>query len=142
MRYLTDNLDSLTLQLKDWNRFVFGNIFQRKRRVLTRLNGIQKSLRKSRNRFLGRLENKLLAEYYQITRKEEIHWFQKSRCKWIIYGDKNSSYFHTKTVIRRQRNKIRMLKNDSNVWVEDEDFLRDMARLFYQNLFKREDSLV
>lgn len=84
----------------------------------------------------------MLAEHYQITRKEEIHWFQKSRCKWIIYGDKNSSYFHTKTVIRRQRNKIRMLKNDSNVWVEDEDFLRDMARLFYQNLFKREDSLV
>jgi len=58
-KYLKDNLESLTSQLKEWNRSVFGNIFQRKCKVLARLNGIQKSLPKASNRFLSKLEKEL-----------------------------------------------------------------------------------
>jgi len=34
----------LTSNLKTWNKEVFGNIFYRKKRVVTRLQGIQKHL--------------------------------------------------------------------------------------------------
>jgi len=141
-KYLKANLDSLTTQLRDWNKSVFGNIFQRKRRVLSRLNGIQRSLPEYNNKFLSKLEKELSTEYLQITKQEEIHWFQKSRCNWIVFGDKNSSYFQTKTIIRRQRNKIKMLKNENNIWVEDENSLKIMASRFFQNLFRKETSVV
>lgn len=35
-----------------------------------------------------------------------------------------------------------MLKNDNNIWVKDEDSLRIMASLFFQNLFRSENSVV
>jgi len=45
-------LDNLTLKLKDWNWEVFGSIFQRKKRVLARLGGVQKHLNGGHNSFL------------------------------------------------------------------------------------------
>jgi hypothetical protein len=100
---------------------VYGNIFQKKRKVLARLGEIQKAIAVRGNPHLYQLEDDLLAEYNQILRQEEIHWFQKSRCNWISFGDRNTSYFHTKTIIRRQRNKIKALKNELQVWVWEEN---------------------
>jgi hypothetical protein len=128
-------LEGLTVQLKIWNKWVYGNIFQKKRKVLARLGGIQKAIAVRGNPHLYQLEDDLSAEYNQILRQEEIHWFQKSRCNWISFGDRNTSYFHTKTIIRRQRNKIKALKNELQVWVWEENKLKDMAREFYQKLF-------
>jgi hypothetical protein len=128
-------LEGLTVQLKIWNKWVYGNIFQKKRKVLARLGGIQKAIAVRGNPHLYQLEDDLSAEYNQILRQEEIHWFQKSRCNWISFGDRNTSYFHTKTIIRRQRNKIKALKNELQVWVWEENKLKDTAREFYQKLF-------
>eukprot|EP00258_Populus_trichocarpa_P027694 XP_024443713.1 uncharacterized protein LOC112324533 [Populus trichocarpa] len=128
-------LEGLMVQLKIWNKWVYGNIFQKKRKVLARLGGIQKAIAVRGNPHLYQLEDDLSAEYNEILRQEEIHWFQKSRCNWISFGDRNTSYFHTKTIIRRQRNKIKALKNELQVWVWEENKLKDMAREFYQKLF-------
>ena len=85
--------------------------------------------------FLINLEKTLLKEYNQILQQEEIFWAQKSRCNWINFGDRNTSYFHTKTIIRRQRNKIGCLKDSSNNWVWEEDQLKKLAVDFYKHLF-------
>ena len=131
-------LQNLTYRLKIWNKEVYGNIFQRKRRVLDRLGGVQKAIASRGNPSLYQLEETLETEYRQILRQEEIHWYQKSRCQWISFGDRNTSYFHTKTIIRRQRNKIKALKNEQNVWVWGEDSLKKMAREYFQKLFSFE----
>jgi hypothetical protein len=95
-------LEVMTAQLKRWNKDVFGNIFMRKERVLAGLGGVQQALAVKGNSYLNRLENQLLTKYHQILRQEEVHWYQKSRCQWITFGDRNTSYFHIKTIIRRQ----------------------------------------
>lgn len=51
---------------KKWNFEVFGNLFARKRRVLARLNGTQKTLANNPNKFLLRLGKQLIKEYAMI----------------------------------------------------------------------------
>lgn len=46
-----------------------------------------------------------------------------------------------KTVIRRQRNRIRTLEDDNGKWIWDEDNLKELAVDFYDRLFTREEDL-
>jgi len=48
-----------------------------------------------------------LQEQLEITLyQEECLWFQKSRSQWIADGDRNTKYYHSKTIIRKRKNKI------------------------------------
>nr|KYP53454.1 Retrovirus-related Pol polyprotein LINE-1 [Cajanus cajan] len=66
---------------------------------------------------------------------EYFFWFQKSRCKWLEFGDRNTSYFHGTTVIRRRKNKIVKLQNEEGVWIENKQELEHLVTDFYKNLF-------
>lgn len=85
-----------------FNKDVFGNIFKRKHTIEGRLQGIQKSIEKVDSISLVRLENHFQHEYNEILFQEELHWYQKSRGKWVKLGDKNTAFFHAQTVIRRK----------------------------------------
>ncbi|GAU10769.1 hypothetical protein TSUD_426120, partial [Trifolium subterraneum] len=61
-------------------------------------------------------------------------WFQRSRAKWLMDGDRNTRYYHMKTITRR-RNNILMLRNTDGQWIEDVDQLQGMVNNFYQQLF-------
>lgn len=74
-------------------------------------------------------------ELEETLKQEEMLWFHKSREKVIKYGDRNTRYFHTQTVIRRKRNKVYALNLPGGVWCEDEDVLKLEARRFFQALF-------
>ena len=94
-----------TRKAKKWNYEVFGNLFARKKRVLARLNGTQKVLAENPTESLMRLENQLIEEYSSILLQEEEFWALKSRINVVAFGDRNTSYFHVNTVMRRQSNK-------------------------------------
>nr|KYP56524.1 Putative ribonuclease H protein At1g65750 family [Cajanus cajan] len=125
----------LTQSLQDWNRNVFGNIFYEKRRLLRRLNGIARKLTHEVNPFLEDLQCRLWKDYETILTREELLWFQKSRCKWIKYGDKNTKLFHGTTIARRRRNHVTMLQNEDGVWVTDKGELEHMVTRYYKELF-------
>lgn len=74
--------------------------------MLARIEGVQK--RSSDGLFsqsLEKLEQKLIKEYNDILLQEEIYWFQKSRVQWLQFGDRNTKYFHSTTLIRRRKKK-------------------------------------
>nr|QKI32016.1 hypothetical protein [Ombrophytum subterraneum] len=52
--------------------------------------------------------------------------------------DRNTKYFHTKTVIRRKALKIEALKDHEGNWVYDDDELKSMAVSYFQNLYLSE----
>lgn len=135
---VVSSIHELTSSLKTWNKEVFGNIFYWKKRVLARLQGIQKHLNGSNQPFLRRLEKELDSQYNQILKQEEIYWYQKSRCQWLSFGDRNTAYFHTKAIIRRQKNRIQCLKDNDHQWIWDDMKLKAMATEFYKNLFSKE----
>lgn len=59
-------ISNFMAKAKKWNREVFRNIFAKKRSVLARLNGAQKTLVDKPSDFLVCLEKQLLDEYTLI----------------------------------------------------------------------------
>nr|KYP73853.1 Transposon TX1 uncharacterized [Cajanus cajan] len=57
----------------------------------------------------------------------ELLWFQKSPCKWLEFGDRNTSYFHGTTVIRRRKSSIATLQNEECGWIENKQELELMV---------------
>ncbi|KAJ8772685.1 hypothetical protein K2173_027862 [Erythroxylum novogranatense] len=100
--------------LQAWNRNMFGHIFRRKKQVLARIGGVQRTLMLHPNPFLLHLEVGLQAEYRLISRQETLHWFQKSRVDWLCLGDRNTRFFHASTTVRRRRSRIEALRDDTS----------------------------
>jgi len=117
--------EEFTRKVKKWNVEVFGNLFTQKRRVLARLNGIQKALANNPSESLIRLEKYLIDEYSSILLQEEEYWALKSRINATAFRDRNASYFHITIVVRRQRNKIRCLKNSVGEWIVDTNAVKN-----------------
>nr|KYP69874.1 Retrovirus-related Pol polyprotein LINE-1 [Cajanus cajan] len=103
-----------------------------------RLNGITTKLLQGPNRFLEKLQMELWTELDEILKREEIIWFQKSRCKWLRMGDKNTRVFHGTTIARRRRNKVFKLLNENGDWMEQPAELERMVTTFYRTLFTDE----
>ncbi|PNY14401.1 ribonuclease H [Trifolium pratense] len=118
-----------------FNREIFGNIFQRKKHIERRLQGIQKYLERVDSTRHVLLEKELQNQYNNILFQEEMLWYQKSREQWIKFGDKNSSFFHAQTIIRRRRNKIHRLQLPNGTWSTDCATLQDEAQLYFKNFF-------
>ena len=89
-----------------WNKEVFGNVFVRKKQIMARLLGIQKALALRPNTFLLNLQNQLTKEYNLILQMKEEIWAMKAMTDWIIMGERNTSYFHKSTLVRRSKNII------------------------------------
>ena len=73
---------------------------------MARLYGAQKALSNGPNHFLIQLEKDLMREYASIMQQEEEFWALKSRLNWAALGDRNTSFFHVTTLVRRHKNKI------------------------------------
>ncbi|XP_075665909.1 uncharacterized protein LOC142635672 [Castanea sativa] len=113
-------IDCFSRKASEWNRNHFGNIFRRKRRVLARLNGIQKALADNPSHSLIEMEKTLYKELNVLLCQEEELWVQKSCINWMIEGDRNISFHHMSTIVRRRRNRISCIKNDMGEWIHIE----------------------
>lgn len=126
---------SLTKALTDWNKEVFGNIFQQKKILMARLDGTQRSLCKRTVPFLVELEKKLLGDLNVILEQEELFWLQKSRNILLKEGDKNTKFFHLSTVVRRRRNKIEGLNDRDGNWTTEKFDMQAIVTSHFKDLF-------
>ncbi|XP_028752651.1 uncharacterized protein LOC114712302 [Neltuma alba] len=105
--------ESFKKSAMEWNEKVVGSVAAKKKKLLIRLEGIDKARQSNRSNGLQRLEKRIWEDYSKLAAQEELIWFQKSRSKWLKWGDKNTSFFHATTVMRKKRNSIEALQ-DSN----------------------------
>ncbi|KAG7579199.1 hypothetical protein ISN45_Aa03g033600 [Arabidopsis thaliana x Arabidopsis arenosa] len=132
-------LEVLRVKLKVWNRDVFGNVHNKKENLLAEITSIHEELDQYQTDALLEKEDQLIKELETVLEQEETIWFQKSREKWIALGERNISFFHTSTVIRRRKNRIEALKNDEGQWVSNPEELESLANSYYQKLYSMED---
>nr|KYP77060.1 Transposon TX1 uncharacterized [Cajanus cajan] len=55
--------------------------------------------------------------------------------QWVRFGDRNTKFFHTQTLVRRKRNKIHGLYLNDGTWNTDPDTLRRNAKEYFIELF-------
>jgi hypothetical protein len=133
---IKENLTTLSHDIQEWKNITVGNVANKKKHLLARIGGIQRKVQTERhNRFLVLLEAELQKELAHVLKMEELMWFQRSRARWLVDGDRNTRYYHLKTITRRRHNKILMLRDDNGEWVDDVTVLKHMANNFYKNLF-------
>ncbi|XP_024041891.1 uncharacterized protein LOC127901822 [Citrus sinensis] len=125
--YYSDAASLFVKKVQVWNREVFGNIFQRKRRLMARVIGIQAALENYSSRGLMRLEANLRKELEMVMGHEDIFLWQKSRNDWIMHGDRNTRFFHQKTIVRRRRNRIKAIQDNSGNWLYNEEEIRNCS---------------
>ena len=89
---------------KVWNKEVFGNLFHRKKRIVARLKGVQTELSTNPSSFLVDLDRTLKAEFMEISKLEEEFWAMKFWITWLVEVDRDNSFYHTSTLVRRRRN--------------------------------------
>lgn len=99
---LPELLPAMVQATKDWNLHTFGNLFRNKRRLLTRIAGIQKALDRGPSHFLIELERDLINQYNRILKQEKFFWYQKSRVRWMLSGDRNTQFYHVSTMVKRR----------------------------------------
>ena len=51
------------------------------------------------------------------------------------FRDRNTSYFHVSTVVRRQKNKIRCLKNSVEEWIDNEKAIKKHILVGFEKLY-------
>lgn len=128
----------VTQKSTQWNRNVFGNIFQRKQKLETRIRGIQCASNFGTSIYLQKLERNLISELNEVLDQEETFWFQKSRADWVRDGDRNTRFYHNSAIIRRNKNHIRFLKING-VWTDGHLLLSSHITDYFKNLFCRAD---
>lgn len=132
-------LTELQKKLRIWNKEVFGDVQRRKENLMVEIKAVQDLLEHNPTDNLLEKEEGLLKEFEVVLEQEEMLWFQKSREKWITMGDRNTTFFHTSTVIRRRRNHITMLQNDEGSWVTEGQELEQLAVAYYKRLYSLSD---
>ena len=135
---LMQALSSIATDLQVWNKEIFGNIFIQKRHLLARIAGVQASLSARKDRGLLKLEAKLRLELDDILHREELLWYQKSRVDWLCDGDRNTTFFHLSTLIRRWRNNIVSIKDGEGTWVHDKNLVKKLFVDYFTSLFTEE----
>lgn len=138
------NLQMFELQgvLKELNKRVFGNIFTKRRELVYHLKHLDSQINLGWNASLVKNQEDTWKLYEEILANEELLWFQKSRAKWLEYGDRNTHYFHGVTTIRCQRNNILAFQNDNGNWIREPEQLERLPIDFYANLFRNDSCFI
>lgn len=62
-------------------------------------------------------------------------WHQRSKHKWLVDGDKNTRFYHSKAVQGRRSKIIQCIKNTQGDWVEDVAESKRIFTTFFRNLY-------
>lgn len=114
----------------------------KKRKILARLNGIQRAVAVRSSSSLLQLENELLQELDVVLGQQQDLWALKSRINWMVQGDRNTTFFHVSTLVRRKRNQILAIKNGVGEWLYVEAYIMDFIRRGFNDIYTSSSMLL
>jgi len=109
-------LKALKVDLKKWNKEVFGNVGVQKNEMEKGLSELDMI---AEERPLSEEENIKREEYSRSLEMsiylEEVSWRQKSRALWLKDGDNNTKFLHRLANSHRRHNSIETLVVDGHL---------------------------
>ncbi|RVW47791.1 Transposon TX1 uncharacterized 149 kDa protein [Vitis vinifera] len=129
-------LQFVKANLKEWNKVSFGVLNERKKSILkdiANLDVIEQAGGLSSELIIQRALRK--GELEELILREEIHWRQKVRVKWVKEGDCNSKFFHKVANGRRNRKFIKVLENERGVVLNDSESITEEILHYFEKLY-------
>ena len=62
-------------------------------------------------------------------------WALKSKINWTVQGDRNTSFFHLSTIVRRKRNRIIAIKNRVEEWLMEEENIANYIQRGFEDIY-------
>ncbi|RVW64166.1 Transposon TX1 uncharacterized 149 kDa protein [Vitis vinifera] len=129
-------LQYVKAKLKEWNKSSFGELKEKKKSILNDLanfdaieqeGGLNPDLISQRVSRKGELEELIL--------REEIHWRQKAKVKWVKEGDCNSKFYHKVANARRNRKYIKELENERGLVLKNAESITEEILHYFEKLY-------
>ncbi|XP_031132021.1 uncharacterized protein LOC116033418 [Ipomoea triloba] len=138
MRAFAFKLKRLKLALREWNRNVFGNVFDKVRSAEVATAEAESrfdidATPENREHMARQQANLLLA-----LRQEEIFWKQKARVKWLSEGDANTRFFHNSVRDRHRRQRISFIRGSNGDFIFEQELIKSEAVSFFSKLYSEE----
>lgn len=124
------------------NKEGFGNIQQRARDALSKLQDIQSRLLTQPTDSLFREEFVARKEWRFFEKAEGIFYKRKSRIRWLTLGDANTTFYHKTCIAHEARNAIRYLMDNEDQRVDQKEAVKNLAVEYFQSLLGQENSEV
>ena len=111
---------------------MFGHVpklIQNKQKTLNAL------VLRDRDGSLGSEINSVRKEINDLLDSEEIMWHQRSRMQWMMLGDHNTRYFHSKALDRKRKNAISRIMDENGIWHETKEGIANVVVYYFEKLY-------
>lgn len=118
--------DTMHRELRKWHLQNFGELNDQlsfSKRAVLFFDKIEEHRRLDQREFLLRI--KLKERIFELANFEEMKWYQRSRCRWVQYGDRNASFFHNFASARARRNMVLQIEHEGQT-ITDEELIKDV----------------
>ncbi|XP_026378418.1 uncharacterized protein LOC113272837 [Papaver somniferum] len=127
-------LKRLKADMKIWNQLVFGNVYVRLKQAQLRLeSALRVADEDPSDLHKHNLMKEATVEVSDVRMQLETMLKQKSRNKWLVDEDSNTSFFHNTIRIRMSSNTISELIDDNGDTITDCDQIKDLAVNYFEN---------
>ncbi|KAK6157401.1 hypothetical protein DH2020_011649 [Rehmannia glutinosa] len=116
-----------------WNWNIFGNIFSKLHEAEQKVASCEQLFDSQPSPELHLNLKKAIAELTLATKIHEDFWHQKSACKWLVEGERNTRYFHNLVKQKRLKGRIHSILDNGNTLTEEEDIIKSAAA-YFQNI--------
>ncbi|GKV46852.1 hypothetical protein SLEP1_g53813 [Rubroshorea leprosula] len=124
--------------LKGWNKEVFGNMDTQYEQAVKKIEQVdmQNEISDLEDAEIVKRQEGF-SEMWDVLRKKELIWKQKSRSKWVREGDANTRFFHRVAKGRRAHNNIAGLMCEG-AWIDDPNLVKNEVCRYFRSLFQGE----
>ena len=132
MAAVVSKLEACQEKLIQWSKHSFCNVSVelKEKRKLLQVAEREAALGKNTEVFM-----QLKSEVSELLRPEEKMWQQRSHVHWMVSGDRNSKYFHSRASQRFRRNNISELRNSEGNLVSGDESILAMVVDYYSSLY-------
>ncbi|KAK6119759.1 hypothetical protein DH2020_046500 [Rehmannia glutinosa] len=132
MNNLSFKLIRVKQKLQWWNKNIFGNVFAKLQDAEHKVATCEQLYDSNPTPDALIHLKQAIAELTLATKIEEDYWHQKSACKWVVEGERNTKYFHNLVKQKRLQSRIHSISYNSYL-LHSEDDIKKFAADFFKN---------
>ncbi|XP_015169026.1 uncharacterized protein [Solanum tuberosum] len=121
--------------LSTWSKDTYGDIFEVPKRLEQEINNLELALQNNNSPSIRASLSKKKVEYVFYLKTQANILRQKSRVRWLVDGDTNTSYFHKTITDKRRRIGINKIMDEDHEWVEGNEKVAEAGVKYFKGIF-------